>query len=137
MSFNPDPNKQAQEVIFSQKLKKIDYSNLIFNNNIIKEVPFQKYLGLILDFRLTFNDHIKQVLTKVSKTISLIRKLQPLLPLSASMTIYRSFARSHLDYWVVTYIRGTSTEKRIQESGTKALKSRSWFWKLCLSFRRL
>ena len=32
MSFNPDLNKQAQEVIFSRKLKKVCHSPLRFNN---------------------------------------------------------------------------------------------------------
>ena len=34
MSFNPDPNKQAQEVIFSRKLKKFCHPSLRFNNNV-------------------------------------------------------------------------------------------------------
>ena len=29
MNFNPDPNKQAQEVIFSRKLKKVCVSTII------------------------------------------------------------------------------------------------------------
>ena len=32
MNFNPDPRKQAQEVIFSRKLKKIAHPSLVFNN---------------------------------------------------------------------------------------------------------
>ena len=32
MSFNPDPSKQAQEVIFSRKLKKVSHPPLVFNN---------------------------------------------------------------------------------------------------------
>ena len=32
MSFNPDPKKQAQEVIFSQKSKAISHPPLVFNN---------------------------------------------------------------------------------------------------------
>ena len=35
MSFNPDPKKQAQEVIFSWKSKAISHPPLVFNNNII------------------------------------------------------------------------------------------------------
>ena len=33
MGFNPDPSKQAQEVIFSPKIKKPSHPDLIFNNN--------------------------------------------------------------------------------------------------------
>ena len=32
MNFNPDPSKQAQEVIFSRKLQKSVYPALHFNN---------------------------------------------------------------------------------------------------------
>ena len=32
MSFNPDPNKQAQEVIFRKKTKKINHPPLTFSN---------------------------------------------------------------------------------------------------------
>ena len=35
MSFNPDPNKQTQEVIFSRKIRKSSQPSLIFNNNIV------------------------------------------------------------------------------------------------------
>ena len=30
--FHPDPNKQAQEVVFSRNLKKISYSPIFFDN---------------------------------------------------------------------------------------------------------
>ena len=33
MSFNPDTSKQAQEVIFSDKLQKISHPSVYFNNN--------------------------------------------------------------------------------------------------------
>ena len=35
MRFNPDPKKQAQEVIFSRKINKIDHPPLYFNENLV------------------------------------------------------------------------------------------------------
>ena len=49
MSFNPDLNKQAQEVIFSKKLKKVCHPPLRFNNNNVYQASSQKYLGLTVD----------------------------------------------------------------------------------------
>ena len=49
MSFNPDPSKQAQEVIFSRKTKKEYYPPLAFNNNNVLETNSQKHLGVVLD----------------------------------------------------------------------------------------
>ena len=49
MSFNPDPSKQAQEVIFSKKTKKEYYRPVAFNNNNVSETSSQKHLGVVLD----------------------------------------------------------------------------------------
>ena len=38
------------------------------------------------------------ILNKVVKTIGLLRKLQNVLPISALLTIYKTFIRHHLDY---------------------------------------
>ena len=48
MSFIPDPNKQAQEVIFSIKLKKVCHPPLFFNNNNVSQASSQKHLELTL-----------------------------------------------------------------------------------------
>ena len=58
MSFNPDPSKQAQEILFSNKVMKTNHPNIIFNGNTVQKSANQKHLGLILDEKLTFNNHI-------------------------------------------------------------------------------
>ena len=37
MSFNPDPSKQAQEILFSNKVMKTNHPNIIFNGNTVQE----------------------------------------------------------------------------------------------------
>ena len=103
MSSNPDPNKQAEEVIFSRKLKKFCHPSLRFNNNNVSQVSSQKHLGLTLDNRLTFDEHLTNVSNKISKTIGLLRKLQNILPRPALLTIYKCFIRPHLDYGDIIY----------------------------------
>ena len=49
MTFNPDPKKQATEVIFSHKTKPVNHPPLYFNDSIVVTSPIQKHLGLILD----------------------------------------------------------------------------------------
>ena len=48
-SFNPDPSKLAQEVIFSRKIQKTCHPSIYFNSKSVKQVPSQKHLGMILD----------------------------------------------------------------------------------------
>ena len=71
MSFNPDPSKQAQEVLFSNKVTRTNHPNIIFNGNTIQKSANQKHLGLIWDEKLTFNDHIPSKLTTVYKLTKL------------------------------------------------------------------
>ena len=80
MIFNLDLTKQAQEVIFSRKLNKPVHPNLTFNNSQVSQTESQKHLGLILDNKLNFNEHLKSVLDKISKTIGLIHKFHSILP---------------------------------------------------------
>ena len=37
MNFNPDRTKQAQEVIFSRKAKKLPHHPLVFNNTDVNQ----------------------------------------------------------------------------------------------------
>ena len=103
MSFNPDPKKQAQEVIFSRKSKAMSHPPLVFNNNNVIQSTSQKHLSIILDTRLSFEKHLETVLCKINKTIGLIRKLQNLLPRTALITLYKAFVRPHLDYGDIIY----------------------------------
>ena len=64
MSFNLDPTKQTQEVVFSCKIKKLLHTPRNFNNTNAKQTVFQKYLGVILDSQLSFNKHLKTIFSK-------------------------------------------------------------------------
>ena len=161
MNFNPDPRKQAQELLFSRKTSSKPYQSLNFNDNPVLQVQLQKHLGLFLDPKLSLDEHIQCILIKTYKIIGLIRKVQPIIPRAALLTIYKSFLRPHLDYGDVIYdrafnesfqnklesvqynaalaitgaIRGSSREKLYQELGLESLKSRRWYRKLCLFFK--
>ena len=69
MSINPNPSKQAQEVIFSRKIQKTCHPSIYFNNKSVKQVPSQKHLGLILDNKLNFQEHLKIYRIKLIKLL--------------------------------------------------------------------
>ena len=76
---------------------------MVFNNVNASSCKSQKHLGILLDPRLTFEEHYKTILSKTNRTIGLLRKLQSLLPRAALITIYKAFVRPHLDYGDVLY----------------------------------
>ena len=75
MSFNPDPNKTATEVIFSHKSIQHPHPAIYFNNFPISNKPCTKHLGMFLDSKLNFNTHINDKICKANKGIGMIRKL--------------------------------------------------------------
>ena len=58
MSFYPDPLKQAQHVIFSCKMAKTNHPTLVFNRNPVHQAPLQEHLGMVLDCKLNFEEHL-------------------------------------------------------------------------------
>ena len=61
MSFNPDLNKQAQEVILISKIKKLTHLSLVFNNSNVLQAFTQKHLEITLDFKFTFEEYLDNV----------------------------------------------------------------------------
>ena len=151
MSFNPDPSKQAQEVIFSRKRQNPNLDSLYFNHNLVNQVLSQKHLGMHLDAKFNFEKHLDNIMITVAKTIELLRKLQAVLPRPSLIT------RPYFDYRDIIYdraynesfhqklesiqynaalaitgaIRGTSRAKLYQELGLESLQKRRWYRKLC------
>ena len=147
MQFNPDPNKQAQEVHFSKKSCIDNSLPITFNNTNVSTCTSQKHLGLLLDGRLNFNEHIQSKLSKCYKMIGILKRLSVNLPRDALLKIYKSFIRPHLDYADIIYdkpnnesfkskiesvqykaciaitgaIQGTSRERLYQELGLESL----------------
>ena len=134
---------------------------MYFNNIPVSSTSVHKHLGMLLDNKLSYKQHLKSVLNKVKKTIGLLRKFQQSLPRQSSITIYKSLIRPQLGYSDIVYdrafnelfhknvesiqynaaivitetIRSTSSEKLFLELGLESLKSRLWLWKLCLFYK--
>ena len=163
MSFNPDRTKQTQEIIFSRKKNAATHPPLFFNNSGIKLSSIQKHLGLPLDSKLSFSEHINDKIHQANKGVGLLRKVQTILPRNSLLTIYKSFIRPLLDYTDVIYdqpsnasfskkigsvqynaalaitgaIKGSSREKLYQEIGLEYLYRRRWARRLCLLYKVL
>ena len=54
MSFNPNPSKQAQKVIFSKITNEEYHSPLAFSNNNASEANSKIHLGVVLDNCFSF-----------------------------------------------------------------------------------
>ena len=58
---------------------------------------------MILDTKLNFQEHLKNILNKVNENMELLRKLQNILSRGQLLTIYKSYIRPCLNYGDVIY----------------------------------
>ena len=61
--FNPNLSKKEQKVIFNRKIKKLLHPFLLFNIPLSNSL-FQKHLGLTIDMKLSFSEHLKKYYQK-------------------------------------------------------------------------
>ena len=60
--------------------KKLYFSDISVGNNTINETSVTKFLGIHLDKKLHFVNHITEMSMKVAKSIGLLYKLNRFLP---------------------------------------------------------
>ena len=109
MSFNYEPSTQATKMVFSKKRSNIQLPALTFNNNILTPFDSHKHLGLILDRKLNFKNHLSEKISKANKGVGVIKRLYKCLPRASLVNIYKGFVRPHLDYGDIIYDNPSNT----------------------------
>ena len=66
-------------------------------------MPYQKHLGILLDEKLNFKQHVDSAILKMNNSISVIKKLRHSLPRKSLLTIYKAFLRPLIDYGDIIY----------------------------------
>ena len=83
--------------------------NLQIENEVVEQVEYTNFLGVIIDNKLSWEKHIASVSNKISSSIGILRKLKSVLPSETLFTLYRSLIHPHLSYcslvWGRTYKR--------------------------------
>ena len=93
---------KTKYIIFSYK-KSIELPIIKIGDNCIQETHSTKFLGVIFDKHLKFNEHIQYISTKISKSIGILYKLNKFLPHSVLKTIYLSLIQPYLTYGIVAW----------------------------------
>ena len=69
----------------------------------IERKPLGKFLGVVLDEKLTFKPQIKQVTSKVSKIVGMLHKVKSFFPKDILRQLYFSLIYPHLIYCVLAW----------------------------------
>ena len=157
MQFNPDPLKQAVQVLFSIKKVKPKHPPIYFNGTEVVTKTEQKHLGFILDKQLNFDAHLKEVIGKAKRGIGVIKFMSRYVTRDILDQIYKLYVGPHLDYGDVLYHqydpnllesvqysaalavtgawRGTNTDKIYEESGWESLYHRRCYRCMTLFYK--
>ena len=99
VKFNPN---KTEAILFS--LKQIDrIPNLVFEDTNIQFVENHKHLGVTLNNKGQWNDHIDSILQSASKVIGLMRKLKFTLNRKSLNQIYLSYIVPILEYSCIVW----------------------------------
>ena len=128
LTFNP---AKSNLLIITPKLNSPSINiDIQCTDGLIKSVNKAKYLGTLLDAKLTFSDHIKALETKVSRSVGILSKLKYFLPQDALLKLYYALIHSHLNYgilaWGNTYHSYLLKLMRLQNKAIRVVTCSGW-----------
>ena len=103
--------KKSNFVIFRpHHWKKINYKPVIkqFDNNLqqwisLENKEYIKYLGVLIDYNLSWKQHLAYISLKISKVITMISRY--FVPVKILINLYRSLKQQYLSYGIVAWGR--------------------------------
>ena len=121
--------------IFHTNHKKIpdNYNSIKMENTQINRVTSTKYLGIILDDKLNWNDHIKLLNSKLIRYASSFKIIKNFVPERCKKQLYYAYINSILSYGIEVY--GHTTQNNINKLQTthnrilKTLFNKNWYTK--------
>ena len=102
---------KSNYIIFKsgQNRNKQNKISIKINNTNIEEKVFTKYLGVILDDKLSWKQHCDHLVPKLQKGIGVLSKLRYYLDKNAIRNVYLALFESHLNYNILNWGCTTQT----------------------------
>ena len=87
-------------MLFSQRKKEISNKKLYINNFELEKVNVVKFLGVYIDSKLSWSEHIKVTKNKLCRAIVILIKGRKVLKFTTLLTLYYSFLYPYLTYCI-------------------------------------
>ena len=91
-------SKYSKLVGLQQKFARVTDFCITARNKTLGRVYEFKYLGVMLDPCLSWNDHIDLISTKISSRLGMLRKARRVIPREACITLYDTMILPLFDY---------------------------------------
>ena len=98
--------------------------NISIRNERLTRTSTAKFLGITIDEKLNFREHIQNVICKVSRVSGLIWRIKGTVPRKILRLMYQSLAGSQLSYGILAWGGGNITEfKRLQAVQNRIIRN--------------
>ena len=115
LSLNVD---KSNYLIFSLHNKRDKY-NITMNNDKLQEKDYTKYLGIIIDRKLNWKQHVSQTKLRLSKGI--LYRLRSYVTKSTLISLYFAFIQSNTNYCLLNW--GSAPESSLKSITTSLNKA--------------
>src|SRR6267154_373085 len=104
-------NKTNYTIFSHSRKTSVENINIYLGNFQIKYTTFCKYLGILIDHKLDWQDHIDFIYKKLLKFCGIFYKIRDLLPFQCLKMVYFSFVYTHILYGIEIYANTYCTYK--------------------------
>ena len=94
---------KTKAMVITPKRIDIELPSIIINNTVVEFVTDYKYLGLIIDSKLSFVKHIKNLNGRLNRVAGTSYSMKNVLSLEAAKSFYFSMAYSIISYVIVVW----------------------------------
>ena len=105
--------EKTKYILFRQKNKVVGNLDIKINNESLEKVEHIRYLGLIIDEMLSWQNHINKIKDKILPMIPAVYKFRNYLSAQTKMNIYNAFFLSHFRYLIPVW--GTCCQNKMME----------------------
>ena len=117
-------------IMNSGRRPNLDQYSLKINGEVIQRVHATQFLGIILDDKVTFRQHIDHISSKLSKGIGILLRAKHSLDANSLLTIYRAIIEPCISYciiiWGGTYQSYTSKIHLLQKRIVRIISGSSY-----------
>ena len=111
-------------IIFGTKTNISSDLNLFYRNEKIARVFHTKFLGVVIDDKLSWNQHVNNLCNTLSKNIGILYRLQ-FLPQNVLLMLFHALISSHINYcsivWGFTSKRNIERIYKLQKRGIRII----------------
>ena len=109
---------KTNALIFTYKKLPFNYENSVkLGDNNVNIIDSCKFLGVFIDNKLSFKNHVKYITNKISRNSGIFYEIHKNLPIKARLNYYYGFIYPYLTYNVIIW--GNASESFIRDIRTQ------------------